>query len=115
MEHAKGLQLHNIAIWDVRYLPTTRSLIRKGREKCLLLRAVTAALIKDSQNILYSYLLFNLTVTLMFTVTVTNLRQNPDRDKIQSETKSVQDKIQSETKFSLRQNLGIFSHKIIFP
>ena len=22
MEHAKGLQLHNIAIWDARYLPT---------------------------------------------------------------------------------------------
>ena len=26
MEHAKGLQLHNIVIWDARHLPTIRSL-----------------------------------------------------------------------------------------
>ena len=27
MEHAKDLQLHNIATWDVRHLPTTKSLV----------------------------------------------------------------------------------------
>ena len=27
MEHTKGLQLHDIAMWDARHLPTIRSLV----------------------------------------------------------------------------------------
>ena len=40
MEHAKGLQLHNIAKWDTRHLPTLRSLYEVSMFKPVARRGV---------------------------------------------------------------------------